>query len=198
MVFAELEIPTQGISPNQIVNITRELAPRDTVLVTDVGANKLIVVELWQAYQPGDFLMSNGLATMGFCLPAAQGAKLADPNRPVVCLCGDAGFLMRLPELLTGQRHRLPIVYVVFADDQHSLISVKQVMKGKTKYGTDFPRPNYLALAETFGMRGFIATSPAEYRAALHAALKEKGSTLIEARIDNSGYVKQFDVIREL
>ena len=166
--------------------------------VCDVGANKLIVVELWQAYAPGDFLMSNGLATMGFCLPAALGVKLAEPDRRVVCLCGDAGFMMRLPELLTGLRHKLPIVYVVFADDEHSLISEKQVIKGQPKYGLDFPRPNYLSIADSFGMRGFVATSQAEYKAALQEALKEKVATLIEARIDNSCYVKQFDVIREL
>jgi acetolactate synthase I/II/III large subunit len=193
-----IEVPVPGFSPNQLVKATREVAPRETVLVTDVGANKLVVVELWEAYAPGDFLMSNGLATMGFCVPAAQAVKLAEPQRPVVCLCGDAGFLMRLPELLTGQRHELPIVYVIFADDEHSLISVKQVMKGKTRYGVDFPRPNYRALAEGFGMRGVTVNSVGVYRGALRRALEHPGSTLIEARIDNSSYRQQFDIIREL
>ena len=198
MVTTVLDIPVKGMSPNQVVTMTRELVPRDAVMVCDVGANKLIVVELWQTYAPGDFLMSNGLATMGYCLPAAQGVKLAEPHRPVVCLCGDAGFLMRLPELMTGLRHKLPIVYVIFADDEHSLISTKQVIKGQAKYGLDFPRPNYLAIAESFGMRGYVANSQDEFRTALKAALKEKVATIIEARIDNSCYVKQFDIIREL
>ena len=198
MVTTALDIPVKGMSPNQVVTMTRELAPRDAVLVCDVGANKLIVVELWQAYAPNDFLMSNGLATMGFCLPAAQGVKLAEPNRPVVCLCGDAGFMMRLPELLTGLRHKLPIVYVVFADDEHSLISTKQVIKGQVKYGLDFPRPNYLSIADSFGMRGYTANTQDEFRKALKAALNENVATIIEARIDNSCYVKQFDIIREL
>jgi acetolactate synthase I/II/III large subunit len=197
-VIEAIEVAVPGFSPNQVVRITREVAPRETVLVTDVGANKLIVVELWEAYGAGDFLMSNGLATMGFCVPAAQAVKLAEPTRPVVCLCGDAGFLMRLPELLTGLRRKLSIVYVIFADDELSLISVKQVMKGKSKYGLDFPRPNYVALAEGFGMRGTTVSSPDEYWKALSEALAHAGSTLIEARIDNSGYVKQFDAIREL
>ena len=104
-VAQAVAVAVEGLSPNDVVEITREVAPRDTVLVTDVGANKLIVLELWDAYAAGDFLMSNGLATMGFCLPGAIGAKLADPERPVVGLCGDAGFLMRLPELLTARRH---------------------------------------------------------------------------------------------
>ena len=87
---------------------------------------------------------------------------------------------------------------MVFADDEHSLISVKQVMKGKPKYGLDFPRPDYLALAQGFGMKGCTVTNPAEYRKALASALSEQTSTLIEARIDPTGYLKQFDVIREL
>ncbi len=197
-VAAAIDIAVPGFSPNQLVKATREIAPRDTVLVTDVGANKLIVVELWEACAPGDYLMSNGLATMGFCVPAAQAVKLAEPARPVVCLCGDAGFLMRLPELLTGQKQKLPLVYVIFADDEHSLISVKQVMKGKARYGVDFPRPNYRALAEGFGICGTTVSSVEEYRRALRDALAYSGSTLIEARIDNSGYRRQFDIIREL
>jgi len=187
-----------GMSTNQVVLATREVAPRDTILVTDVGANKLIVVELWEAYAPNDFLMSNGLASMGFCLPAAQAAKMAEPQRPVVCLCGDACFMMRLPDLLTAKRHKLPIVYVVFADDAHSLISVKQAMKGIKPYGVDFPRPDYIALAKGFGMDGVTVETVDQYKQALANALINKCGVLIEARIDPSGYQKQFDVIREL
>lgn len=197
-VIEAIEVKVAGMSPNQVILSTREVVPRDTILVTDVGANKLIVVELWEAYAPNDFLMSNGLASMGFCLPAAQAAKLAEPQRPVVCLCGDACFMMRLPDLLTGKRHNLPIVYVVFADDAHSLISVKQAMKGLKQYGVDFPRPDYIALAKGFGMDGVTVETVAQYKQALKNALTNQRSVLIEARIDPSGYQKQFDVIREL
>jgi acetolactate synthase-1/2/3 large subunit len=197
-VIKALEVSVDGMTPNQVILTTREEVPRDTILVTDVGANKLIVVELWEAYAPNDFLMSNGLASMGFCLPAAQAAKLAEPQRPVVCLCGDAGFMMRLPELLTGRRHNLPIVYVVFADDGHSLITVKQAMKGFKPYGVNFPRPDYLALARGFGLEGVTVATVDQYRRALKGALSNPRGVLIEARIDPSGYQKQFDAIREL
>lgn len=197
-VIKALEVSVNGMTPNQVILTTREVAPRDTILVTDVGANKLLVVELWEAYAPNDFLMSNGLASMGFCLPAAQAAKLAEPRRPVVGLCGDAGFMMRLPELLTGRRHNLPIVYVVFADDGHSLISVKQAMKGIRPYGVNFPRPDYISLARGLGLDGITVETVAQYRKALKEALANSRSVLIEARIDPSGYLKQFDAIREL
>jgi acetolactate synthase-1/2/3 large subunit len=197
-VIKAIEVEVAGMSPNQVVLATREVVPRDTILVTDVGANKLIVVELWEAYAPNDFLVSNGLASMGFCLPAAQAAKIAEPQRPVVCLCGDACFMMRLPDLLTGKRHNLPIVYVVFADEAHSLISVKQAMKGIKQYGVDFPRPDYIALAKGFGLDGVTVETVAQYKQALKNALTNQRGVLIEARIDPSGYQKQFDVIREL
>jgi acetolactate synthase-1/2/3 large subunit len=193
-----LEAEVAGMSPNEVVLATREVVPRDTILVTDVGANKLIVVELWEAYAPNDFLMSNGLASMGFCLPAAQAAKLAEPQRPVVCLCGDACFMMRLPDLLTGKRHNLPIVYVVLADEAHSLIAVKQALKGIKPYGYDFPRPNYIALAKGFGLDGVTVETVAQYRQALKKALANQRGVLIEARIDPGGYQRQFSVIRDL
>ncbi|MDF1594168.1 MAG: thiamine pyrophosphate-binding protein [Desulfobacterales bacterium] len=197
-VIKALEVSVNGMTPNQVILTTREIVPRDTILVTDVGANKLLVVELWEAYAPNDFLMSNGLASMGFCLPAAQAAKLAEPQRPVVCLCGDAGFMMRLPELLTGKRHNLPIVYVVFSDDGHSLITVKQAMKGFKPFGVNFPRPDYIALAKGFGLDGVTVETVDQYRQALKSALSNPHGVLVEARIDPSGYQKQFDAIREL
>lgn len=198
-VARALAVPVAGLSPNEVVTIARELVPRETVVVTDVGANKLISVELWSTPGPRQFLMSNGLATMGYCVPAAQAVKLAEPGRPVLCLCGDAGFLMRVQELVTGRRHELPIVYVIFADDQHSLITVKQRKLGKSVHGLDFPRTDYAALAQAFGLGCATVSDAAGYRKALAAALdRPERGTLIEARIDASGYAGQFDIIREL
>jgi len=203
-VRTQLTVPVEGLSPNDVVLAAREAAPRDTVLVTDVGANKLLSVELWDTYGAHDFLMSNGLATMGFCLPAAQAVRLAEPQRPLLCLCGDAGFLMRLPELVTGQmigrdRARRPIVYVIFADNEHSLITVKQTKLGKSAHGLDFPSPGYADLARAFGLACAEVDTLADYRVALAEAFARRDcSTLIAARIDASAYAKQFDIIREL
>ena len=203
-VRSELAVPVDGLSPNDVVLAAREAAPRNTVLVTDVGANKLLSVELWEAYGAHDFLMSNGLATMGFCLPAAQAVKLAEPDRPVLCLCGDAGFLMRLPELVTGRmigagQVKRPIVYVIFADNEHSLITVKQTKLGKSAHGLDFPSPGYADLARAFGLECAEVDNLADYRTALSAAFaRTDRSTIIAARIDSSAYLKQFDIIREL
>ena len=102
---AVLDVRTDGLSAVQVINTTRELTPREAALAIDVGANKLLVIELWDAYLPGSFFMSNGLATMGYALPAALALQLHDPKRKIVSLCGDGGFLMRLPELATAVQH---------------------------------------------------------------------------------------------
>ena len=118
----------------------------------------------------------------------------------MLCLCGDSGFLMRVQELLTARRQNTPIVWVVFADQGHSLISVKQQLKGLQPYGTDYPAPDYASLAAAFGLRYGRARTPEEFRQVLAEALARADGegTLIEANVDTSGYIRQFDAIREL
>ena len=193
-----LAVQVEGLSPNDVIAITRQVVPRDTILVTDVGISKLLVVVLWESYGPGEFLMSNGLATMGFSVPAAVAAALARPGRPVVCLSGDAGFVMRLPELITARRQGVRAVFVVFADDGHSLIAVKQRKKGLRPAGTGFPNPGYPQWASALGMLGVTATTPEQYRQALQQALDSPTGAIVEARINPAGYMEQFDVIRDL
>ena len=198
---AVLDVGTGGLSAVRVINTTRELTPREAALTVDVGANKLLVVELWDAFSPGSFFMSNGLATMGYAVPAALALQLADPARTVVSLCGDGGFLMRLPELATAVQHRLPVVFVVFSDSRLSLIDVKQVKKCYPEArGTLFCRPDYRDLGRSFGIPSWSVRSDEELRAALAEALGAGVGLpkLIEARIDPSSYPDQFDAVREL
>lgn len=198
---AVLDVRTDGLSAVQVINTTRELTPREAGLTIDVGANKLLVIELWDAYLPGSFFMSNGLATMGYALPAAIALQLHDPKRTIVSLCGDGGFLMRLPELATAVQHRLPIVMVVFSDSRLSLIDVKQIKKCYAEpRGTVFTRPNYRDLGRSFGIPTWSVDDDEGLRGALAAALNAGDGMpkLIEARIDASSYPQQFDAVREL
>jgi acetolactate synthase-1/2/3 large subunit len=196
-----LAFKVDGLSAVQVIHITRELTPKEALLTIDVGANKLLVIELWDAYMPGSFFMSNGLATMGYALPAALALQLLHPERKVVSLCGDGGFMMRLPELATAMRYKLPIVIVVFSDGRLSLIDVKELKKGyPVPRGTDFTRPNYCDLGKSFGIPAWSVDTREELRGALVAALNSNDGLpkLIEARIDPSSYPQQFDAVREL
>ena len=197
-VYEALALPTKGLAPFRVSDITRELTADDVILTTDVGAAKLLLSQIWRPYQPNSVLMSNPLGTMGFGVPSAIAAKLVFPNRQVVSLCGDGGFAMRMPELQTAMQLRVAPVIVVLNDGALSQIKTKQVKKGLAVVGTEFRSPDYVKIAEAFGGRGISVGTEAEYTVALKEALTSKVLTLIDARIDPSQYPTQFDAIREL
>ena len=196
-----LDFKVDGLSAVQIIRATRELTPADAFLTVDVGANKLLVIELWDAFMPGRFFMSNGLATMGYAIPSALALQLLHPDRKVVSLCGDGGFMMRLPELATAVQYRLPIVMVIFSDGRLSLIDVKQIKKGyNVPRGTGFARPNFLDLGKSFGIPAWSVDSEEALRDVLAVAMNSNDGLpkLIEAKMDCSPYPLQFDAVREL
>lgn len=197
-VYDALALPTQGLAPFRVSDITRELTSEDVILTTDVGASKLLLSQIWRPYQPNSMLMSNPLGTMGFGVPSAIAAKLVFPNRQVVCLCGDGGFSMRMAELQTAMQLGVAPVIVVLSDQALSQIKIKQIKKGLSVVGTEFRAPDYVRIAEAFGGRGISVGTEAEYADALQEALQSNSFTLIQARIDPSQYAAQFDVIREL
>jgi acetolactate synthase I/II/III large subunit len=197
-VYEALALPTQGLAPFRVSDITRELTAEDVILTTDVGASKLLLCQIWRPYQPNSVLLSNPLATMGCAVPAAIAAKLVFPHRQVVSLCGDGGFSMRMAELQTAMQLGVAPVIVVLSDQALSQIKIKQRKKGLGVVGTEFRCPDYIKIAEAFGGKGTSVGTESEYTAALREALQSKVLTVIHARIDPSQYAAQFDAIREL
>ena len=120
---------------------------REDILISDVGSHKLWIARTFPAYEPNRVLISNGLATMGFALPAAIAAQLVYPERRVLCLTGDGGFMMVASELETVARLRLPLLIVVFNDEALSLIEVKQEQKGFEGVSMRYAGPDLRALA---------------------------------------------------
>lgn len=191
-----LEISVPGLAPHRVVQIAREYTPAGTVAAADAGAHMFQAAEYWQAVSPGEFLISNGLATMGFALPAAIAAQLVHPDRRVLCLTGDGGFMMVAAELETAARLRLPITVIVFNDAALSLIEVKQEQKGYAGTSMRYAGPDLAALARSFGVAARVATDEAGLTAALVAAQSVAGPTLIDARIDPSGYREMLEIVR--
>jgi acetolactate synthase-1/2/3 large subunit len=163
------------------------LGPASRVTV-DAGAHMLPVMMRWPVSAPNDLLISNGLSTMGFALPAAIGAAIADPGRPVVALTGDGGLLMCAGELLTLVRERLRVMVVVFNDASLSLIEIKQQARKLPAAGVAIGAVNWAAMAESLGMAGFQASSEDELARAIDHAGLVNGPSLIDARIDRSNY----------
>jgi acetolactate synthase-1/2/3 large subunit len=194
---ATLRVPTNGLAPHDIVDAARELAPSGTIATVDAGAHMLVAMPLWEVEEPGEALISSGLATMGFALPAAIAAAIARPGRQVVCFVGDGGLGMALAELETVSRLELPIAVVVFNDSALSLIEIKQNTtghggKGAVRYReTDFTR-----IAEGFGIAAARANDVGQFRAAFRDALAEPRPFLIDAAVDPSGYGAVLAAIR--
>jgi acetolactate synthase-1/2/3 large subunit len=193
---AALEVPVPGLAPHRVAQIARELTAAGSIATVDAGAHMFQTTAYWHALEPGELLISNGLATMGFALPAAIAAQLVHPDRRVICFTGDGGLMMVASELETVARLRLPIVIVVFNDAALSLIEVKQAQKGFQGVSMRYAGPDLLALGRAFGLRALAATDEAMLSSALISAQTAPGPTLIDARIDPSGYRRMLEIVR--
>lgn len=194
--MSALEVSVPGLAPHRVVQMTRELTAAGSIASVDAGAHMFPATAYWLALEPGELLISNGLATMGFALPAAIAAQLVHPDRRVVCFTGDGGLMMVAAELETVARLRLPIMIVVLNDEALSLIAVKQEQKGFEGVSMRYAGPDLGALARAFGLRAFTATDEATLRTALIGAQSAPGSALIDARIDASGYRRMLEIVR--
>ena len=193
---AALEVPVPGLAPHRVVQMTRELTAGGSIATVDAGAHMFPATAYWHALEPGELLISNGLATMGFALPAAIAAQLVHPHRRVICFTGDGGLMMVAAELETVARLGLPIVIVVFNDEALSLIAIKQEQKGFEGVSMRYAGPDLRALARAFGLRAFTATDEATLHQALIGAQTAPGPALIDARIDASGYRRMLEIVR--
>ncbi|WP_158287568.1 thiamine pyrophosphate-binding protein [Falsiroseomonas bella] len=189
----------RGVSPPDIVRIAQQearragLAPRVAV---DAGAHMFSATAFWQCDAPRDLLISNGLASMGFALPAGIAAALHDPGRGAICFTGDGGLMMVAGELATAAATGAKLVTVVFNDGALSLIDIKQQSRQLPPAGVRWTRPDFTRVAEGFGLRGFLATDPDSYADALRAAFAHDGPSLIDVHVDPAGYPAQLRAMR--
>jgi acetolactate synthase-1/2/3 large subunit len=184
----EAEPSGKGLSPARVLTRLRGLTPRQTILTVDTGAHKLLAGQIWPAYEPQTYLVSHGLSTMGFALPAAIAAKLERPDAPVVALTGDGGLAMVLGELETAARLSLPIVIVVFVDRGLHLIRLHQERKGVEPNGVDFGPIDFAGIAPGFGARGVRTATWPLFEEAVRNALHSDRPTVIEVPIDPAEY----------
>jgi acetolactate synthase-1/2/3 large subunit len=193
----QVSVPADGLPAHRVVEISASaLASRIGRVTVDAGAHMLPATILWPVIEPNHLLISNGLSTMGFALPAAIGAALVDRSRPVVALTGDGGLLMCVGELLTAVRERLRIIVIVFSDASLSLIEIKQQARQLPASGVALGRIDWPVLASSFGVSGFVASDEAELERAVEQALADDGPSLIEARIDRTNYGATLRAVR--
>jgi acetolactate synthase-1/2/3 large subunit len=166
-----------------IADLRRALDPKD-IVISDVGAHKIWVARLYQAYEPNTVIISNGFAAMGISLPGAIAANLVHPDRHVVALCGDGGFLMNSQELETARRVGANITVVIWRDDGYGLIDWKQQGEFDQPFGVAFTNPDFIAYAESFGLAAYRPSSAADLYPTLMRAIDHSGPSLVEVPID--------------
>jgi acetolactate synthase-1/2/3 large subunit len=172
--------------PPRVLSDIRQALRRSDVLVSDVGLHKLWIGRMFPAHEPGTVLIANGLAGMGFALPTGIAAKLVHPNRHVVTVSGDGGFLMNCQELETAVRLKTPVVNVIWENGQFGSIVWKQDKKFGRHFGVDFGNPDFVKLAEAFGAPAWRCASAGEFSERLTHALTLDLPSVIVVPIDYS------------
>ena len=172
--------------PPRVLSDIRQALRRNDLLVSDVGLHKLWIGRMFPAHEPGTVLIANGLAGMGFALPTGIAAKLVDPHRHVVTVSGDGGFLMNCQELETAVRLKTPVVNIIWENDQYGSIVWKQDKKFGRHFGVDFGNPDFVKLAEAFGVPAWRCATAGEFSQRLSHALTLDVPSVIVVPIDYS------------
>jgi acetolactate synthase-1/2/3 large subunit len=166
------------------LNLLRSVMSEDDVLISDVGSHKVWIARNFCALRPNTVVISNGLASMGLSLPGGVAAKLAHPEQRVVCAMGDGGFLMNAAEIETATRLGLSFPILVFNDSGYGLIRWKQRSHRGAEVGTALTNPDYVKLAESFGIRGYSPRTLAELAGVLREVIPAQRMCIVEIKVD--------------
>ena len=190
----EPSVPRQSetLTPKQVLETIRRLAPQDTIVATDVGQHQMWSIQHFHFDYPGQLLTSGGFGTMGFGLGAAIGAKVGNPDKVVVHTTGDGCFRMNCHELATVEHYRLPIINVVFNNGTLGMVRQWQNLIYNKRFSeTTLDRgPDFVKLAEAYGLKGFRAATMAEMETAFAAALEAGCGCVIDCVLDMDEMVR--------
>ena len=184
------------ISPQDVVDAAWEALPHDARIAVDAGAHMFPVLHLWKTPDPKGVLVSRGLATMGFALPAAIGSALTEPRRPVIAFTGDGGLMMCVSELATAAQNNCKLIVVVFNDSCLTLIEAKQRRRQLPNAGVNLSDVDFASIARGYGCAGYRVETLEELKPALLAALAEDGPTVVDVVVDPSPYHEQIISLR--
>lgn len=179
-------------TPHQIVLQVRSVLDEDDILVLDNGIYKLWFSRLYRTYKPNTFLVDNALATMGAGLPAGMAAKMLNPDRRVISVVGDGGFMMNSQELETAVRYKIPIVILLLNDNGFGFIRWKQKSMGFRSFGVDYSNPDFARYAETYGAAGMRVGKGDNLTEMLEKAFSQKKPVLIDCPVDYSPNYETF------
>jgi acetolactate synthase-1/2/3 large subunit len=174
------------VLPQHLVKVVRDTLPDDGMIALDNGVYKIWFARNYHARLPNTVLLDNALASMGAGLPSAMAAKLVYPDRRVLAVCGDGGFMMNSQDLETAVRLGLDLVVLVLNDAAYGMIRWKQAEMGLEDFGLQFNNPDFVQYAASYGATGHRITATAELSSTLEIAFATGGVHLIDLPVDYS------------
>jgi acetolactate synthase-1/2/3 large subunit len=180
---ADMRFP---ILPERFVKVVREAMPKDGIVTLDNGVYKIWFARNYPAYFPNTLLLDNALATMGAGLPSAMAAKMVHPDKPVITVCGDGGFMMNSQELETAVRLNLHIVVIILRDDAYGMIKWKQANMEFENFGLDYGNPDFVKYVESYGGKGWRLERTEDLGPMLTKCLAEPAVHLVDVPVDYS------------
>ena len=190
-IFRIAEDPIFPMRPQEIVSEIRNLMGYHDIIALDNGVYKIWFARNYLAFQPNTILLDNALATMGAGLPSAMLAALIHPNRKVMSICGDGGFMMNSQEIETAVRLNLNLVVLILNDNSYGMIRWKQAGSGFKDWGLEYNNPNFVKYAESYGAHGHCITSVTGFIETVDRAYRQGGVHLIDLPVDYSQNVKE-------
>jgi acetolactate synthase-1/2/3 large subunit len=186
----DLDFP---VKPQKIIWDLRTALDLEDIVVCDVGAHKMWMARMFRCEYPNTCIISNGFASMGIAVPGAIAAKLVNPERHVVAVTGDAGFMMNSQEIETAMRCKLPIVILIWNDSSYGLIEWKQMNQFQRSSNVHFSNPDFVTYAEAFGARGYRVERTADLPTILEEALVSNTVSIIDCPVDYGENIKLTD-----
>ncbi|AKS41718.1 acetolactate synthase large subunit [Wenzhouxiangella marina] len=181
--FSDTRFP---MLPQRLVHQLRERLDENAIVALDNGVYKIWFARNYKAYRRNTLLLDNALASMGAGLPSAMMAKMLNPERQVVAVCGDGGFMMNSQELETAVRLKLDLTVIVLNDGAYGMIEWKQTDLGFERFGLQYGNPDFVRYAESYGARGFRPESDQDFGRILSTCLDTPGVKLIDLPVDYS------------
>ena len=174
------------ILPQRAVRSIRQILDDEDIVTLDNGVYKIWFARNYRCAQPNTLLLDNALATMGAGLPSGMAAKMINPDKKVVSVCGDGGFMMNSQELETAVRLGLDLTVIILNDNAYGMIKWKQTGMGFETFGLDLGNPDFVKYAESYGASGHRPTSVEEFEKTLEECVNTKGVHLIDLAVDYS------------
>ncbi len=186
------------VKPQKIICDIREALKPEDILISDVGAHKMWIARMYQAERPNTCIISNGFASMGIALPGAMAAKMVYPERNILAVAGDSGFMMNSQEIETAVRLGLNITVLICNDNKYGLIEWHQMREYGRSSHIDVNNPDFVMFAESFGAKGYLVERTEDLLDTIKTAMNDGGVSIIDCPVDYSENMKLTERLKSL